>query len=137
MLFEMIASAELFAAVAARIRSDSRVDSLVSGQFFVSGEGFVASVALEWSFTSMCSDVRLQLAVVGELGDIAVRALELLWSLLLGTHHLGSRFFGHHPGVFLFHQRHGVGVEGSNGHELGWRGWWHVQVIGDHSERSI
>lgn len=83
MFFEVIAAAEFLAARVARVRPDPGVDSLMTSQFFVSSEGFIASVALEGSFPGVCSDVRFQLTVVGELGDIAVRTLKFLRSLLL------------------------------------------------------
>lgn len=50
-LLEMIATAELLAASAARIWSETGMDALVASQLLVAGEGLAASfhVAFEWS----------------------------------------------------------------------------------------
>lgn len=55
MLFQMVLAAELLATSGASVSPDTCMNELVSGQFLVAGEGFVALIegAFEWSFAGV------------------------------------------------------------------------------------
>lgn len=65
-LLEVILPAKPFTAGGAGVRPDAAVDELVSGEFFISCKGLIATrlVAGEGPFASVDTDVVLELAVV-------------------------------------------------------------------------
>ena len=80
------------------------MNSLMSGELLVPGEGFPAIllVTREWSLSSVNSYVTLELPIVGE-GDVAGWTLELLGPLFLGVQEFGPSFFCQNSSVFLLH----------------------------------